>query len=620
MGNDLAAMRVQTRFATTEAVIESIGASLTRGSLRVPVQIKAKQPFDVVLETSSGDEAVRGPAEVIGHAGDATWIRFLSAADNQGDDARWILSDVKVVLQGDLRETSERKVATEQFEAITAVNSEVQAIDAIRAGNAEPVPLAPLMQVPVVIPRPPILPPKPPVQALKTKLDRRFDLSTGEAAPLKLAELTRAAGLAPKLQLPPLMDLSPKAGAAFVDLGLKADLAPEQAPSELAAGSGIVPRVVERPTTNSDDLAIPVEPVATAPTVAVSSTNLEQASTQPIGIVVAAKLAAAESVRVRPPTMPPIETRAETKTTPPPVADTPTAHARTQPLPLLHQLTVGPAPDAPAPEQRDAGDAKTPEPNLDASTPKLETASDARFEAKTTENAPLVAPKPEDPAVPLDGAPKAVITEEAEPMVMESESSTRPTEQQEPLRLEIKSDAMKPLAMPLGSTSVVVTMTAAPSETTTPTPIPRTPVAAITAGLDLDQTKPNEAPADERDAKRPHVTDQIARERGIRPITSPPRRAPLQPRPIMIACAGIAAACMIATISTIVWARGAVSEARAQSQAAASDTAGAPVAAGTPVVAAARVTPVTAAAAATTEPVAYGAPEAAVAEPLTASE
>ncbi len=531
MGDDLAGMRVQTRYATTDAVIENIGASLTRGSLRVPVQIKAKQPFEVVLETSTGAEAVRGSAEVIGHAGDATWIRFLSAADNQGDDARWILADVKVVLQGDLRDAADKKIPTEQFEAITAVNSEQEALDAIRAGNAEPVPLAPLaplMQVPVMMPRAPILPANPAMRALKTKLDRRFDLSTGEAVPLNVAALAKSSGLAPKVEL----------AAVIVDaIAPKLEVA-DEAP-KLAAGSGLVPRV-ERATTNSDDLAIPVEPIATAPTVAAAAADvIEQASTQPLGLVVAAPPA-----RVRPPTAPQqTEPRAERTTSPPPVADTPTAHAETQPLPMLAQICIV----APA------------EPPAEAS----------RVDTRTTETPPLVERAPEDPDVPLSGAPRAVVTEDAEPMVMEPESSMRPTEQQEPLRLEIKSDEMKPLAAP------------AP---VAPAPIPRTPVSVITVGLDLDPTKPTEVPAEALEAKRPHVTDQIARERGIRPITSRPRRAPLQPRQILIGAAGIAGACMIATISTIIWARGAVGDARADA-ARARASAAAPVSPTVPMIA-----------------------------------
>lgn len=424
MGDDAAALRVLTCFETTDAVIENLGASLTRGSIRVPIQLKTQAPFDVVLETRSGLEAVRGSSVVIEHAGDATWIRFLSAADHQGDDARWILSDVSVVLQGSLRETTESKVKTEQFEAITKVDSEGQAIEAIRAGNAEPVPLAPrapMVQVPVILPLAPFLPTTQLTQALKSKLDRKFDLSTGEAQPLRIAALAQSSGLASKVEL----------------------------------GSVIVA---------ADDLAIPVEPAA------------------PIGFALAK-----------------------------PAMDT-------EPAPV---------------------------------------------EAAPVEIAPVEA-APVEP--PVNGAPKAVITESAEPMVMEPESSTRPTEQAEPLRVEVSADAMTPLAMP---PSPAMETSIASVEVHEISPIQRTPVAVLIAGLDLDPTKPNQMPAgaahdSDREAKRRAHTDLIARERGIRPITQAPKRTELQPRQIMIVSAGVAAACMIATISTIVWARGAVSDARTE--------------------------------------------------------
>ena len=410
---------------------------------------------------------------MIEQAGDATWIRFLSAADHQGDNARWVLSDVSVVLQGSLRDTTERKVSTEQFEAITKVNSEGQAIEAIRAGNAEPVPLAvptipaPMIQ-PTLVPRAPIVPSQPPTRALKSRLDRKFDLSTGEAQPLRVAALAKSSGLAPKVEV----------GTVVLD----ADA----------------------------DLAIPVEPAANQND---AVKVVEPPPAQPIGFVLAKP-------------------------------DAPSERPTTREKPITMN------PDSPH-------------------KAVSETSVEAAAAVKPVEPTPKPVeptPKTVEPEPPVNGAPKAVITESAEQMVMESESSTRPTEQVEPLRVDIKSAAMVPLELPAATAAEPSTISVTPAGLS---PVQRTPVAVLTAGLDLDATKPTQVPEDashdDREAKRRAHTEYDRRERGIQPITSAPKRTPLQPRQIMVASAGVAAACIIATIGTIVWARGAVSDARAES-------------------------------------------------------
>src|SRR3954468_22051360 len=93
-----AAVRVQTRFIDARALMDAVGASLLRGSLRLPIQLRFAQPFEVVLVAADGSEAVRGSAEVVENAGHATWIRFLSATPElPGDDsARCMLADVDV--------------------------------------------------------------------------------------------------------------------------------------------------------------------------------------------------------------------------------------------------------------------------------------------------------------------------------------------------------------------------------------------------------------------------------------------------------------------------------------------------------------------------------------------
>lgn len=140
-----AALRVQTKFATSESLIAAAGSALLRGSLRLPLPLKFETPFEVTLVAADGTEAVRGTAEIVEDAGHATWIRFLSAApESPGDDSsRCILADVDVDITGP-QEAVVEPVATsssEAFEAITAVNNTPPAF--IAMGNAEPVPLLP---------------------------------------------------------------------------------------------------------------------------------------------------------------------------------------------------------------------------------------------------------------------------------------------------------------------------------------------------------------------------------------------------------------------------------------------------------------------------------------------
>jgi hypothetical protein len=140
-----AALRVQTKFSTAESLLAAAGSALVRGSLRLPLPLKFDTPFEVTLVAADGTEAVRGTAEIVEHAGHATWIRFLSAEpESPGDDSvRCMLADVDVDITGP-QEAVVQPVASsssEAFEAITAVNNRPPAFAAI--GNAEPVPLLP---------------------------------------------------------------------------------------------------------------------------------------------------------------------------------------------------------------------------------------------------------------------------------------------------------------------------------------------------------------------------------------------------------------------------------------------------------------------------------------------
>ncbi|HUS29691.1 MAG TPA: PEGA domain-containing protein [Kofleriaceae bacterium] len=139
-----AALKVQTRFATAVELLKAVGTALERGSLRLPLPLKFETPFKVTLVAANGAEAVRGTAEIVEHAGHATWIRFLSAGPElPGDDAsRCMLADVDVDVTGPQEAVVEPAASStsEAFDAITAVNDRPPAL-ASMMGTAEVVPL-----------------------------------------------------------------------------------------------------------------------------------------------------------------------------------------------------------------------------------------------------------------------------------------------------------------------------------------------------------------------------------------------------------------------------------------------------------------------------------------------
>lgn len=93
-----ASLRVQTKYPSTGELLRVVGPSLQRGSLRVPVHVAFDQPFALILVSLDGEEAISGTAEVVEHAGDATWVRFLSAApDSTTEPARCVLVDTEVM-------------------------------------------------------------------------------------------------------------------------------------------------------------------------------------------------------------------------------------------------------------------------------------------------------------------------------------------------------------------------------------------------------------------------------------------------------------------------------------------------------------------------------------------
>src|SRR5258706_2949429 len=101
MGDD--ALRVQTRFSDTEEVMAVVGGALARGWLRLPLKVTFEQPFEVVLVSADGAQALRSYAEVVERAGAATWIRFLSAAPAAETEkgSRCMLAEVDVETDDD---------------------------------------------------------------------------------------------------------------------------------------------------------------------------------------------------------------------------------------------------------------------------------------------------------------------------------------------------------------------------------------------------------------------------------------------------------------------------------------------------------------------------------------
>jgi hypothetical protein len=177
-------------------LIAAAGSALLRGSLRLPLPLKFETPFEVTLVAADGTEAVRGAAEIIEHAGHATWIRFLSAEpESPGDDSsRCMLADVDVDITGPKEAVVEpvASSSSEAFEAITAVNQRPPAF--IAMGNAEPVPLLPPPPEPSVVPGAPessALKGIPVVESAATTISDAVRAEASQAADALTADMVR---------------------------------------------------------------------------------------------------------------------------------------------------------------------------------------------------------------------------------------------------------------------------------------------------------------------------------------------------------------------------------------------------------------------------------------------
>jgi hypothetical protein len=72
---------LQTCFVDPSALVTAVGSALTRGCLFVPVHIDLANEFELRFTTTSGIPAIGGSARVIGHEGEGTLLRFLSAPE-----------------------------------------------------------------------------------------------------------------------------------------------------------------------------------------------------------------------------------------------------------------------------------------------------------------------------------------------------------------------------------------------------------------------------------------------------------------------------------------------------------------------------------------------------------
>ena len=104
MGAAVSDVMVRTRFVDVPTLMAAIGSSIERGCLRVRAQIDTDRTFQISLVTSVGLTAVRGAAEVVSHEGESTWVRFLSADNDQTDGGiRFDLTDADVTVPPELR-------------------------------------------------------------------------------------------------------------------------------------------------------------------------------------------------------------------------------------------------------------------------------------------------------------------------------------------------------------------------------------------------------------------------------------------------------------------------------------------------------------------------------------
>ena len=90
-------VRIKTGYQDPTSLMEALGRSVSQGCFRVPARLSPGRPFVLVLTTRLGAAAVKGTAEVVGHEGMTTWVRFLSAADPRAD-ADMVLEGVEVAV------------------------------------------------------------------------------------------------------------------------------------------------------------------------------------------------------------------------------------------------------------------------------------------------------------------------------------------------------------------------------------------------------------------------------------------------------------------------------------------------------------------------------------------
>src|SRR5688500_1178864 len=108
MGAAVSDVMVRTRFVDVPTLMAAIGSSIERGCLRVRAQIDTDRTFQISLVTSVGLTAVRGAAEVVSYEGESTWVRFLSADNDQTDGGiRFDLTDADVTVPPELRPNGE---------------------------------------------------------------------------------------------------------------------------------------------------------------------------------------------------------------------------------------------------------------------------------------------------------------------------------------------------------------------------------------------------------------------------------------------------------------------------------------------------------------------------------
>jgi hypothetical protein len=90
-------VRIKTEDLDPASLMETFGRSAAQGRFRVPAKLAAGRPFVLIFLTRSGEEAIKGTAEVVGHDENETWVRFLSASAPRRD-AEIVLTNVKVTV------------------------------------------------------------------------------------------------------------------------------------------------------------------------------------------------------------------------------------------------------------------------------------------------------------------------------------------------------------------------------------------------------------------------------------------------------------------------------------------------------------------------------------------